>query len=322
MPKGYHHLTNTQRCQLDTLKKRGDSPDQIAKMLNVHRSTIYREMARNRKDEFYVFEEANEQALERRKKANMGRTKLNEELKAVLQEKLSLQWSPEQISGRLKKDVSPHKVSHETIYKYVRRDKSNGGYLFQNLRHRGKKYVKRASKNAGRGCIPGRVDIQNRPAIVEKKERLGDWELDTIIGKKHQGAIVTMVDRASKMVKLVNVPHKTAKEVSRALIKALKPFKKYVLTLTSDNGKEFAGHAKIGKRLKARFFFATPYHSWERGLNEHTNGLVRQYLPKSTSFKVLSHEKLQEIEDLLNNRPRKILNYLTPIEMFHKLRYP
>jgi IS30 family transposase len=237
---------------------------------------------------------------------------------AMIEEKLRLNWSPEQISGWLKRQVDEH-VSYETIYKHIWADKQQGGILYKCLRHSGKKYNKRSKGSSGRGCIPGRIDIKERPLIVEKKTRLGDWELDTIIGSQHRGAIVSMIDRASKFTHLVKVPNKTAEEVEKALIKKLGPKREFVHTLTADNGKEFACHQNVSASLEADFFFATPYHSWERGLNEHTNGLVRQYFPKSCCFDGISEEDIEKVEALLNNRPRKVLGFETPLEAFNRL---
>ena len=154
---------------------------------------------------------------------------------------------------------------------------------------------------------------------MEEKSRLGDWELDTIIGAGQSGVIVSMVERASKLTKLAKVSKRTSLEVSQSLIDRLGPLKSHVLTLTADNGKEFAGHIEIGKELESGFYFAKPYHSWERGLNEHTNGLVRQYFKKKSSFKGMTDEELMKVEILLNNRPRKVLNFATPIEAFSQL---
>jgi len=237
----------------------------------------------------------------------------------IINEKLSLQWSPEQIWGWMREHNKPVVVSHERIYQHIWADKKTGGQLYKDLRHGGKKYNKRSGVNAGRGCIPGRIDIDQRPDIVEKKTRVGDWELDTIIGKGHKGAIVSMVDRASKLTKLAICKSKEAAPVTDALTRYLKPIAHFVLTLTADNGKEFAKHAKVSKKLKADFYFAKPYHSWERGLNEHTNGLVRQYFPKGTSFDTISNKDVARVENLLNNRPRKILNFKTPIEAFKQM---
>jgi IS30 family transposase len=239
------------------------------------------------------------------------------QLISKIEKGLRLQWSPEQISGRLKREG--FYISHETIYKYVWKDKRQGGSLYKELRHQGKKYNKRSKGTAGRGCIPGRVDIDKRPSVVEEKTRLGDWELDTIIGAEHKGAIVSMVERTSKLTMLAQIPYKTAEKVEQALLERLKPVKDFVHTMTADNGKEFANHQKVSLELEAGFYFAKPYHSWERGLNEHTNGLVRQYLPKERRLDDLSKADLEKIEVLLNNRPRKVLNYETPLEVFNRL---
>jgi len=203
---------------------------------------------------------------------------------ALIKEKLSMQWSPVQISGWIREHNHRMFVNHESIYQYVWADKKGGGELYKNLRHGGKKYNKRSAINAGRGCIPGRIDIDQRPDIVEQKMRIGDWELDTIIGKSHKGAIVTMVDRASKLTKMAICKSKEAAPVTKALTQCLKPVMEFVLTLTADNGQEFAKHANVSNELKADFFFAKPYHSWQRGLTEHTNGLIRQYFPKAQAL--------------------------------------
>ncbi len=319
MPKGYHHLTRDQRCQLYTLKSRGDSIRLIAREIGVDISTVSREIKRNTGMRGYRYKQANEKAKERRCNANKQKLKMTNMMRSIIEEKLRMQWSPEQISGWLKKEKYTTAVSHETIYKYIWAEKHMGGFLYKELRHNGKKYNKRSKGMAGRGCIPGRVDIDERPKIVEEKMRIGDWELDTIIGAGQSGAIVSMVDRASKLTKLSKVSRKTAEEVTEALVKDLKPIQDFVLTLTSDNGKEFAYHKEVSDSLDTSFYFAKPYHSWERGLNEHTNGLVRQYLPKGKRFDEVSVESLMEIEMRLNNRPRKVLNFSTPLEVFSRL---
>jgi transposase, IS30 family len=318
MPKGYHHLAYAERCQIYALKKRGDSLSSIAKLLDVHRSTVSRELKRNTGQKGYRFKQAQEMTNERRQIASCTPTKMNEAVIAVVNEKLSLQWSPEQISGWMKLQNFPESISHETIYRFIWKDKHNGGVLYKQLRHRGKKYNKRGSSKSGRGCIPGRVDIKERPPIVEEKTRIGDFELDTIQSTGHKGAIVSMVDRASKLTKLVKVSSSNAEEVNAAVIERLSPINEFIHTLTADNGKEFARHAQISTTLGVSFFFATPYHSWERGLNEHTNGLVRQYFPKSFSFEGITQKDVLVVENLLNNRPRKVLGYQTPEEVFRQ----
>jgi len=319
MSKDYHHLTRDQRCQLYTLNKRGDSISVIADQLEVHRSTIYRELKRNTGNRGYRFKQANRKAFDRRLMASSRKQKMTDITIATIEEKLALQWSPVQISGWLKGQSATVAVSHETIYLYVWANKHRGGLLYKQLRHSGKKYNKRSKGTAGRDCIPNRIDIDKRSAIVEEKTRLGDWELDTIVGTGQSGAIVSVVDRASKRTMLVKTSGKTAQEVTDVLLERLSPLKEFVCTLTADNGKEFANHQQVSKALDAGFYFAKPYHSWERGLNEHTNGLVRQYFPKSKRFDEISDAEVMEVEILLNNRPRKVLEFLTPIEVFNNL---
>ena len=319
MPKGYHHLTKDQRCQISSLKSSGDSAVSIAMLLAIHRSTVYRELKRNRGYHGYDHEQEHEKASKRKKFLVSNNLKMTSDMISIIELKLQLQlqWSPEQISGWLKRHYN-NAVSHETIYKYIWANKRNGGVLYKNLRHHGKKYNKRGSGKAGRGCIPGRIDISERPLIVEEKSRLGDWEIDTIIGKEHKGVIVSMVERHSKLTFLVGVSRKTSEEVNRALISKLGEVEGSVLTITADNGKEFSNHQEVTDKLRAPVYFARPYHSWERGLNEHTNGLVRQYLPKKERLDNVSQETIRTIEYLLNNRPRKALGYQTPLEVFNK----
>lgn len=295
MPKGYHHLTRDTRCQLYALIKRGDTALIMAEALNIHRSTVYRELKRNSGLRGYRPEQAHQKSTQRRLSASSRKPKMTEETISIIEEKLMLQWSPEQIAGWLKKRQYRKAVSHETIYKYIWQQKRKGGNLHKELRRNGKKYLTRSKKIAGRGCIPNRVDIKHRPKEVEDKIRLGDWELDTIIGTAQSGFIVSMVERRSKLTQLTKIPRKTADQVENSVLERLKPIKDNVLTLTSDNGKEFANHESIKDALNAEFYFATPYHSWERGLNEHTNGLVRQYCPKHRRFDEISDDELMKI---------------------------
>ena len=234
----------------------------------------------------------------------------------LIEEKLTReQWSPDQISGRLAKDGVAF-ISHESIYQHVWKDKKDGGTLYLHLRHSGKKYNKRKGKNSGRGLIPNRVDIDQRPAIVAAKSRIGDWEADTIIGANHKAAVMSHVERRSKFTKLAKLPDKSANSVVQACRRVLLPLADRIETITYDNGKEFASHIKIATSLGALSYFAKPYHAWERGLNEHTNGLVRQYFPKGSDLSMLCDTDVQRVEDKLNSRPRKILGYQTPREVF------
>ena len=299
MTKSYKHLTYEQRCQIYILKESENSVPEIAQILGVDKSTIYRELNRNSGKNGYQPQEAERNTKGRRHK--ISAYKMTEEMITIIEEKLRQDWSPEQIAGWLKKEQKSF-VSHETIYRYIWEDKKQGGTLYKHLRHSGKKYNKRSKGTAGRGCIPNRVGIEERPLIVEEKSRFGDFELDTIIGANHKGVLVSMVDRASKLTKLVRVDSKEAAVVTEAIIQALLPFKQELNTLTADNGKEFSHHGKVSKELDVQFYFARPYHSWERGLNEHTNGLVRQYFPKGMSFIAITDEEVAFAENQLNTR--------------------
>ena len=207
-------------------------------------------------------------------------------------------------------------ISHETVYKHLLVDKANGGTLYKHLRRSNRKRKKRYGSRNLRGQITGRVSIDLRPAIVDNKERIGDWEIDTVIGKNHKGALLTIVERKSKYTLMQKLSYKRSRLVADAAIDLLAPYQDKVFTITSDNGKEFADHQRISKQLTAKIYFAHPYHSWERGLNENTNGLIRQYFPKNTDFKTITVESVQNVMDQLNNRPRKTLDYATPNEVF------
>lgn len=317
----YQHLTYEARCQIYALKSSGFTQKAIASSLNVSPSSICRELKRNCGKKGYRYKQAQEKSESRRHKASSKPTTMTAWMIKVIDTKLAEKWSPEQISGVLK--ASGHPVSHESIYRHVWSDKRSGGTLFKHLRRKGKKYHYKGGSKAGRGCIPNRVDIKERPVIVEQKERLGDWEADTIIGAAHQGAIVSLVDRKSKYTFLYGLPNKCAAGVTAAIITCLRKLPKNMKrTITFDNGKEFSSHEQIAQALGLSCYFATPYHSWERGLNEHTNGLVRQYFPKGSSLSNLSRKDIQCVEDQLNDRPRKVLGYRTPREVLAGLKKP
>jgi len=317
--KFYHHLSRDQRCQIYALKKRGFSQAEIAVDMGVSQGTISRELSRNKGLRGYRFKQASEHAARRRSAGNRVATVMTPSLIARAESMLvGSQWSPEQIAATLFREHGT-KVSPESLYSYIWRNKRAGGKLYKHLRHGGKKRNKRSGTKSGRGMIPGRIGIEQRPQVVADKTRLGDWELDSIIGAKHVGAITSMVERKSKLTRLVLLKSPTAEATRNGIVRCLKPLRNHVLTLTSDNGKEFAAHRKISQKLGGDFYFATPYHSWERGLNENTNGLVRQYFPKGMDFATLTPAKVQYVEDLLNDRPRKTLGYRSPNEVFATL---
>lgn len=315
------HLTYEERCHIQAYLKSGKSKRKIARLLGCSHTAVIKEINRNQGRRGYRQKQAHELQVSRRRKASSTPKKMTPDVVAYIKHNLQInQWSPVQIAGRLETEKAI-KISHESIYKLIWQDKRNGGDLYKNLRHKAKKYNKRGGKSAGRGLIPNRKDISDRPAIVEKKERFGDFELDTIVGAGHKGAIVSIVDRASKYAYLELIQQATSENVEKALCHSLYLLSKksLVQTMTSDNGKEFSRHEAIVETLGGEFYFAKPYHSWERGLNEHTNGLVRQYFPKGTDFTILTQEEVVVVQNKLNNRPRKCLNFQTPAEVFTAL---
>ena len=315
--KQYSQLTYEQRCQIYALKGTGLSQNKISNQLNVSQSTISRELSRNTGLRGYRFKQAQQFTDERRNEAYKS-LKMTSDLIDLIQEKLMNEWSPEQISGWLREDRSTL-ISHETIYKHVWSDKRNGGKLSKYIRRTGKKYQSRSKeKQAGRGFIKDRVSIDERPQVVDDKGRIGDWEIDLVIGKGHSGALVTIVERKTSFTVTKRVFDKSAQTVTAATIALLEPFKDAVLTITADNGKEFAYHKQLTQALGCDVFFADPYCSWQRGLNENTNGLLRQYWPKSTDFKKVSDLEVDDVLVKLNSRPRKKLTFKTPSELMDK----
>lgn len=301
-----------ERCMLYALKNAGKSVAEIAVSLGRHISSIYRELKRNIGGRGYRPKQAHTMAETRSQTAGQAST-LDSEVFKTVEEMLRLNWSPEQISGRLKKEEGI-KISHESIYQHVLADKKNGGDLYRHLRCQKKNRKRYGTKrHDNRGKIKNRVSIEERPNIVEKKTRLGDWEGDLIIGKNHIGALVTLTDRKSKRVKIGIVPSKESSVVSETICHLLKDEK--VFTITFDNGKEFANHEYIAEETGSKVYFAHPYSSWERGLNENTNGLIRQYFPKGSSFEWITKPDVIAVENALNSRPRKTLGYNTPDEI-------
>jgi len=315
--KNYSHITVEQRIKIEALLKAGHKASFIAKQLNIHRSSIYRELKRNKtKTGKYNAAFAQELSDEQKERFSHNRS-FTFTMEKFIREKLSKeQWSPEQIWGYCKEN-NIDMVSHESIYKFVYQDKHNGGLLYKNLRVASKKYRKRYGTGKGKRCIiKDKVSIDERPECINTKQRVGDWEIDTIVGKDNKGAIVTIAERTTAFVLIAKLNGKNAQELAEAVVKLMMPFKDLVLSITSDNGTEFAMHAHISKKLGALFYFAHPYSSWERGLNEYTNRLIRQYIPKKTNFDEVNHLFINEITMKLNRRPRKKLNYKTPGKVF------
>ena len=298
--------------------KAGYKKKAIAEAIGRDRSTLYRELYRNSGQRGYRPKQAQALSDKRRREARKA-IRFTKEMEVEVRAGLSRQWSPEQISGRLKAQGGAG-ISHESIYQFIAEDTRNGGDLHKQLRHSSKQRKKRYGGADRRGQIKDRVSIAKRPKAVDKRSRIGDWELDTMIGRHHKGALVTIVDRLSLKTLIKKVPSKHAEIVSAACIDRLKPYAKYSHTATADNGKEFAFHKKIAKQLNIDVYFAEPYSSWQRGSNENTNGLIRQYIPKKSNLQAYSDKEISSIEAALNNRPRKCLGYKTPNEFFDERR--
>ena len=307
----YTQLTCEQRYQIKALLDIECTQTEMAQQLGVDKSTISRELGRNRGQRGYRSKQAHAKALDRR--PQKAHTTISPERWQQIGERLQMDWSPEQISGWLKKNQLPS-VSPEWIYQYIYADKRAGGTLHKHLRCQ-KKRRKRYGKYDRRGTIPARKSIEVRPETVDLRERLGDWESDTIIGKGHQGALVTLTERKSRFTLVRKVTQKSAELVAQAMIDLLS-WVQHLETITSDNGKEFAAHQMISKVLLIDFFFAHPYASWERGTSENANGLIRQYLPKERSLITVTAQEEFMIMDRLNLRPRKCLDFNTPFEVF------
>jgi IS30 family transposase len=306
----YKQLTYEQRCQIEALKKSGMSQQSIAELVGTTQSTISRELRRNRGQRGYRHKQAHRLAIERRVGAAKS-VKMTPEMVRRVEQKLRENWSPEQISGWLATERG-ESLSHERIYLHVWSDKSAGGDLHTHLRRSGKAYQKRRNGKRPQGRIRNRIGIEDRPSVVDEKSRVGDWEIDTVIGKGHRGALVTVVERATQFTLVAKVANKSASAVTAATIELLRPYKRALHTITADNGKEFAYHEQLTAELGAAVYFARPYHSWERGLNENTNGLLRQYWPKCTDFTKVTTREVDKNVRQLNRRPRKTLGFKSP----------
>lgn len=315
----YKKIQYEHRILIAHYLKSGNTKSEIARLLGFCRSVITREINRNCSSGSYQLYNAHlaHQRAEERSKYKGRKSLIVGDIKEKIDLYLSDKWSPEQIAGRTKLE-GKMLASHETIYCYIYADKKAGGQLFTHLRQRHKARQKRSNGNKKRGIIKDRISIHDRPEIIEQRTRLGDWEGDTVVGKNHKSAIATLVDRTSKETKIIQLLTKTAQTTARNIVKKMNNSTTPVLTITFDNGKEFADHKMISKKLGVVIYFADPYSAYQRGTNENTNGLIRQYLPKGTDFNLVTKNELQKIENSLNNRPRKSLDYLTPNEYIYK----
>ena len=311
----YTQLTQDERYHIQ-YHYRHQSATQIARELGREKSTISREIKRHQAQDGSYQAAAAQQASRQSKQAKRAPYKLAPRLCEQISILIQLKLSPEQVCGYLKTYHQTH-LHHSSVYAFLREDRANGGTLWQHLRICSKPYRKKyGSDTWKRGKVPNRVGIEQRPAIVDERSRIGDWEVDTIVGKDQKSALLTLVERKTNYLIVRKLNNFKAEDTARAAIRALTEHKERVHTLTTDNGKEFYRHTKISKALKANVYFCRPYHSWEKGLNENTNGLLRQYFPKQTDFRNISHQEIQRVQDELNNRPRKTLGYQTPSALF------
>jgi len=314
----YKQLTEVERYQIQAFLKAGYTKKKIAEELGRHPSTIGRELSRNTGLRGYRPRQAQRLANER--KQHHRHTQITDVTWGNVETLLKKTWSPEQISQWLTLIGLPS-VSPEWIYRYILADKEAGGDLSSYLRCQ-KKRKKRYGSVESRGQLKNRVSIDERPSIVDERKRVGDWELDTVIGHRGGAVLVTAVERKTRFSVIAQAPNKTAESVKQSILDALTPLAAWVKTLTYDNGKEFALHEDIAEALEAKGYFAHPYHSWERGLNENTNGLIRQYVPKGTSMDDLTQFEVDSIMDSLNNRPRKCLGFRTPNQVLFGIDPP
>lgn len=318
----HRHLSSEERFAIEQLLLYGCGYREIGRRLKRHRSTIQREVARNgprHAGDVYNGERAGRLARERRCRRRHRRRRDHAPLRDYVHRGLRLDWSPEQIAGRLRRDHprSPRmRIAHETIYRWVYRDAADGGELHTHLRRRHRKRRKQGRYGTGRGLIPGRVSIHDRPAVAGTRRRHGDWEGDLVEGKRGTGGVVTLVERRSRFIAAARLPGKSAGPVADRIVELLQPLpRRWRRTLTLDNGKEFAAFRRIEDDTGIAVYFADPYAAWQRGANENGNGLLRQYLPKGVDMKTVSDARLASALETINHRPRKCLAYRTPVEV-------
>ncbi|MDH5666704.1 MAG: IS30 family transposase [Nitrospira sp.] len=320
----YQHLSHEERFYIHQAVREGKCNVEIAHALGRHPSTISREKKRNMwpSAHLYTYDWAKYFHHQRQRRAQACKhRKVTGQTEALMVALLKRYLSPEQISAYLE---THHAIplSHETIYRFIDANRHTHGTLRGYLRHGGKQRRKRYGSGARASRIPNRTPIEARPLIVAQRKRIGDWECDTLVGGDRKSALVTVVERKSLFTLCAPVPQKTAEAVQEAIVRLLAPVAHQVKTLTFDNGSEFMQHEQMAAALKARTYFATPYASWERGINENTNGLLRQFFPKRTNFKTVTRPQIEQVLSLLNNRPRKTRGYSTPNELFAKTFVP
>lgn len=314
------HLSYEQRYSIEVLLKVGKSQTEIGKIISVDKSVISREVRRNRDERNGSYKaKLAQKKYDLRLYSKPKHISITPEICSEIKYYIEQEYSPEQVSGVLKKKLGVA-VSHEWIYQFIWKDKHQKGTLFTHLRRKGRRYRKRGSSKDTRGQIVGRVGIEKRPKEADDRSEFGHLEVDTIIGQNHKGAIITLNDRASGMLWMGKVKTRDAETVKIKLCQMLEEIRPFIKSITGDNGKEFSEHQFITDEY-CEFYFANPYSPWERGSNENLNGLVRQYIPKSSDFSIISEERILEIQNKLNQRPRKRFDYENPIFVMEKLLF-
>ena len=314
----YRQLSPEERYMLAALRRQGLNQSEIARSLGRHRSTVCREVSRNstRADGRYRAFTAQERTNGRRSRSRRN-LRFSVQDFAQVDELLCRQWSPEQVAGHLGRQ-GQLSISHETIYRHVWRDKREGGLLYTHLRGARKRRRKRYGSYDSRGKLAGKRMISERPAQVEARDRVGHWEIDTVMGTGSRDCIVSLVERKTGLLLIGKLADRTTASLNRRVIGIIRRHGERFETITSDNGTEFHHYQRIEARTKALFYFARPYHSWERGSNENANGLIRQYLPKGSSMAGLTQQQCNSIARQLNLRPRKRLGFKTPLECYNE----
>ena len=314
----YHQITSEERYRISALRMQGMNQAQIGRALGRHRSSISRELRRNSSewDGGYRPFVASHRARARLSRSRR-RSHFNQEAFRMVNRLLARQWSPDQISGYLR-ETNVLSISHETIYRHVWNDRHSGGDLHRHLRCAVKLRRKRHNSRDSRGRLAGKRHISERPASVEKRRRIGHWEIDTVVGATAKDCVVTLVERKTGYALVGKLADRSMRGMSRRIRMLMRRAPDRFKTITADNGTEFHDYAAVEAATGVLFYFATPYHSWERGCNENFNGLLRQYLPKRTSMAGLTQRDCDAIADKLNSRPRKRLGYLTPKECFNE----
>ncbi len=310
----YTQLTQIQRYQIYALLKIGHNQTEIATTIGSHKSTISRELLPNSSPRGFRPKQAHFKALTR---SRHGPVSIRQETWKLIEAQLREDWSPEQILGWLAR-TQAIRVSTEWIYQYILAEKRTGGSFYHYFRCQ-KKPRKQYGGHNRRGQLSNRVSIEQRPIIVEQHQRIGDWEVDTMVGKGHHQALVTLIERKSRFALLRKVEQRTADQVCQTVIDLLQSDADRLHIITADNGKKLADHEKIARELKADFFFEHLYAAWERGSNENMNGLTRQYIPKNRNFASVDETEVELVMDRLNNRPRKCQGFMSPLEKFFDL---